>query len=71
MAQYLPSVALLACPLGMGLMMLMMRGNKHAGSQSSPTTVQDAEVARLRAEVDQLRALQQEKSIARKPGKPR
>ncbi len=41
----------LACPVGMGLMMwLMMRGNK-----SAPSSGPDPEVARLRAELDELR----------------
>ena len=72
MAQYLPSLALLACPLGMGLMMFfMMRGNKHDNSQSSPMSAQDTEVARLRAEVDQLRAAQQERSNAPEAGERR
>jgi len=56
MAQFLYPLALLACPVGMGLMMwMMMRGGK-----STDTTTQDRsnELTRLRAEVDQLRAEQ-------------
>ncbi|GAB3685372.1 hypothetical protein REH65_32845 [Saccharopolyspora sp. ID03-671] len=52
-------LALLACPIGMGVMMwLMMRGQRH-GPQP---TVQhhDVEIARLRAEVDQLRAAERD-----------
>lgn len=56
--------ALLACPVGMGLMMwFMMRGNRKAPSQSPMEPTHDtsgAEVARLRAEVDQLRAAQRD-----------
>lgn len=56
MNQVLFSLALLACPVGMGLMMwFMMRGRKDT-PPSSPPAATDAELARLRAEVDQLRA---------------
>lgn len=58
--------ALLACPVGMGLMMwFMMRGNRKAPSESPVESSHDtagAEVARLRAEVDQLRAAQRDSS---------
>lgn len=59
MEQSLLALAVLACPVGMGLMMwLMMRGQKRPappeeGSSPSPA---DAEFASLRAELDQLRA---------------
>lgn len=47
-------LAVLACPVGMGLMMLMMmRGGN--SNRSAPSQTGD-EVARLRAEVEQLRA---------------
>lgn len=58
-AEGLYALAILACPIGMGLMMwFMMRGRKQTdhqqpGTAGSPT---DAEIARLRAELDQLRA---------------
>jgi len=59
MAQLLYPLALLACPIGMGLMMwLMMRGNKQAAPQQSPSTT--TELTQLRAEVDQLRAAQRQ-----------
>lgn len=55
----LTSLALLACPVGMGLMMwLMMRGQRHDQPQASHG--QEAEIARLRAEVDQLRAAERD-----------
>lgn len=47
-------LAVLACPVGMGVMMLvMMRGN-----HSQRRDEHDDEVARLRAEVDHLRTAQ-------------
>lgn len=65
MRQLLASLPLLACPVGMGLMMWMMRGGNHdrgsdSGQQSlqpaALTRSQQAELTRLRAELDQLRA---------------
>ncbi|MGH8573942.1 MAG: hypothetical protein ACREX8_15415, partial [Gammaproteobacteria bacterium] len=47
-------VALLACPIGMGLMMwMMMRGKR--GSSGDRSGGQE-QVAALRAEIDQLKA---------------
>ncbi|TFD21514.1 DUF2933 domain-containing protein [Cryobacterium sp. TMS1-13-1] len=66
MTQTLYTLALLACPVGMGLMMwFMMRGMKHgnesdAPSSPSPSPAADAELTKLRAEVDQLRAGQRD-----------
>ncbi|MGI8693577.1 MAG: hypothetical protein ACR2JK_11885 [Geodermatophilaceae bacterium] len=56
------AVALLACPVGMGLMMwFMMRGGKAATTAiESPRSGDDPELAKLRAEVDQLRAAQRD-----------
>lgn len=49
----------LACPVGMGLVMwYMMRGDQPRGP--SKPSAQDVELTRLRAEVDQLRAAQRE-----------
>jgi hypothetical protein len=54
MSELFYSVAILACPVGMGLMMwFMMRGMNKAPAAAP---VQDAELARMRAEIDQLRA---------------
>lgn len=51
------ALALLACPVGMGVMMwMMMRGSGTQGSGSQEDQAAAQEVARLRAEVDQLRA---------------
>lgn len=56
MSEALLTLAVLACPVGMGLMMwFMMRGNKN-NSPSAPPSVNAAELTKLRAEVDQLRA---------------
>ncbi len=53
-AELLYPLALLACPIGMGLMMFfMMRGNKN--EPPHPPAAAD-ELTQLRAEVDQLRA---------------
>ncbi|MGW3353203.1 hypothetical protein ACWDA3_58780 [Nonomuraea rubra] len=52
MTEWLPTLALLACPVGMGAMMfVMMRATKH--KQHDP---REHEVTALRAEIDQLRA---------------
>ncbi len=64
MQQLFYSLAFLACPVGMGLMMwLMMRSNK----QSPATRDSDDELARLRAEVDQLRTQERDKNLADSP----
>lgn len=47
-------LALLACPVGMGAMMLWMSRGRGSVPQSSEHT--EAELAGLRAEIDQLRA---------------
>lgn len=58
MSELLYPLALLACPVGMGLMMwVMMRGKSHDSPNASGAAGSD-EVTRLRAEVDQLRAAQ-------------
>jgi hypothetical protein len=57
------ALAVLACPVGMGVMMwLMMRGGNHAAPTPQPSqpSAGDAELAALRAEVDQLRAEQRD-----------
>lgn len=66
----LPLLAVAACPLGMLVMMRGMAGGQcrttgsstekarqgETSADSSPTPTADAEIARLRAEVDQLKA---------------
>ncbi|MEC4018501.1 hypothetical protein [Streptomyces sp. H27-D2] len=51
---------LLACPIGMGLMMWFMMRSKHSDTtqppQIAPTTEQEQELIRLRKEVEALRA---------------
>lgn len=59
MSEALYALALLACPVGMGAMMwFMMRGSKSSPAQAKPT--EEAELVKLRAEVDQLRAGQRD-----------
>ena len=53
------SLAVLACPVGMGLMMwMMMRGGKQSPQDSSAPQDSAAELARLRTEIEELRAAQ-------------
>lgn len=64
MPQIFYSLAILACPVGMGLMMwYMMRGSKQAAPPAAPDDP-SAELARLRAEIDQLQAAQRDSSRA-------
>lgn len=59
MAQLLYPLALLACPVGMGLMMwFMMRSGKSDTTGQTSSASGSDEMVRLRAEVDQLRAAQ-------------
>ena len=54
MSQLLYVLALLACPVGMGVMTWMMSRGKPAAAEG--TADKQVELARLRAEIDQLRA---------------
>ncbi len=72
MPEVLYSLALLACPVGMGLMMwMMMRGGhqsgaaQHSGPGAPSAAATDTEITRLRAEVDQLRAAQRDSEPSR------
>ena len=61
MSELFYSLAILACPLGMGAMMwFMMRGQKNQPAASRVSTGEEAELARMRAEIDQLRAAQRD-----------
>lgn len=68
MQQFLAALPLLACPIGMGAMMWWMsrHGRNHADDAggASPGPDQTAEVARLRAELDQLRAAHEDRTRA-------
>ena len=58
MSELFYSLAILACPVGMGLMMwFMMRG---MNSQPATAPADDVELSRMRAEIDQLRAAQRD-----------
>ena len=66
MTQLFYSLAVLACPLGMGVMMwMMMRGGKKEPQQPSAPSAE--ELTRLRAEVDQLKAAARDTDLARAP----
>ena len=56
-------LALLACPVGMGLMMWFMMRGQHDGKNHTPD--QKHEIGRLRSEVDYL---QQQASKNNRPG---
>ncbi|MCO4254471.1 hypothetical protein NG696_04340 [Pseudarthrobacter sp. HLT1-5] len=57
MEQIFYGLAVLACPVGMGVMMwLMMRSNKKPTSDAPPAEASAAELAQLRADLDRLRA---------------
>ena len=69
MSEAFYALAVLACPVGMGLMMwFMMRGAQHPrGAAQQPSG--DAEVVALRAELDQLQAeLRQSQRGSSAPG---
>lgn len=55
MSQLFLSLALLACPVGMGAMMLMMRRSGKDEPRDGAPSENEAELLKLRAEVDELR----------------
>lgn len=54
MSELFYSLAILACPVGMGLMMWFMVRGMNTAPAAAPA--QDAELVQMRAEIDQLRA---------------
>jgi hypothetical protein len=65
MSAALYGLALLACPVAMGLMMwFMMRGKKAVHGSTSLSAADEMELTKLRAEVDQLRASEKDVSSA-------
>lgn len=65
MDQVLAALPLLACPVGMGVMMWWM--SRNGRTRADPTAQghdQTAELARLRTEVDQLRAAHEARTEA-------
>lgn len=57
MEQTFYGLAVVACPVGMGAMiLLMMRPGKNTSVDAVPTEVSAAELAQLRADLDRLHA---------------
>jgi hypothetical protein len=69
MQALLYGVAVLACPVGMGLMMwMMMRGQRTSGADTAGAKAGEPssqQVAALRAEIDQLKS---DRAARRAPG---
>lgn len=70
MSEALLALAVLACPVGMGVMMwFMMRGNNNSSASASDSSpAPEGELMKLRAEVDQLRA--GERDAGQEPSTP-
>jgi hypothetical protein len=60
----------LACPVGMCGLMWFMGRSRHGASQANDLRSKEAELAQLRAEVDQMRAAQREAPGQRTPEDP-
>jgi len=58
MQQYLPVLLILACPVGMGLMMWFMMRGHHGQNPAQASPAQQEEIAMLRAEIATLREQQ-------------
>ena len=65
MPELLYTLAVLACPVGMGLMMWMMHRGAHGGGQVESPAEKQAELSALRAEIDALRADREESARPR------
>jgi hypothetical protein len=59
MDNVLLALAVLACPIGMGAMMLMMMRPGHKGTEGS----REQEIKQMRAEIDRLKAQQAQDRI--------
>lgn len=60
MPELLYTLAVLACPVGMGLMMWTMHRGGHGGGQAESPAEKQAALSALRAEIDALRADREE-----------
>lgn len=58
-------LVLLACPVGMGLMMWFMMRGQHSSSTQSTSSDQERDIAQLRFEVDNLRQQNQHDTRSR------
>lgn len=68
MPESLYPLVILACPVGMGVMMwLMMRGNKTSPTGVADPTQNQAELDRMQAEINQLRVASQDQAGATHP----
>ena len=68
MPQVLYPLLLLACPIGMGLMMwFMMRGGSHAPRRNDTAASRDDQLDELRREIAELRATQATQKDAPRP----
>ena len=61
MEQLFYAMAVLACPVGMGLMMFFMM-RRPSDHHTPPESNSELELARLRAELDQLKAAHRDRS---------
>ncbi len=64
MPESLYALALLACPVGMGVMMWMMMRGQKAQPEAGDAAAKQAELARLQAQIDQLQAAERERGGA-------
>lgn len=65
MAEVFYGLAVLACPVGMGVMMWIMMRGRQRPTADSPTP--ESEISVLRAEVEQLRDAQREPASQARP----